>query len=78
MYGAECGNTALKMMATGGIYIGGGIAPKIISVMKESLFLEAFLDKGRFSEFLSSIPIKVAMNDNTALLGAKDYAKNYM
>lgn len=70
IYGAEAGNLALKLMATGGIYIGGGIAPKMIKKLSEPRFLEAFLDKGRLRSVLETIQIKVIMNDKTALLGA--------
>jgi glucokinase len=70
IYGAEAGNLALKMMATGGLYIGGGIAPKILSKLRESNFMNAFGGKGRIGALLRSIPIKVIMNDKTALLGA--------
>lgn len=70
LYGAEAGNLALKMMATGGIYIGGGIAPKIIQKLKEPIFLNGFLEKGRMKPLLETIPIHVIMKDTTALLGA--------
>lgn len=70
IYGAEAGNLALKLMATGGIYIGGGIAPKMIAKLKEPRFLKAFLEKGRLRNVLETIQIKVIMNDKTALLGA--------
>jgi glucokinase len=74
IYGAEAGNLALKLMATGGIFIGGGIAPKIASKLRDSNFMEAFADKGRFRSLLESIPVRVIMNDKTALLGAANYA----
>ncbi len=70
IYGAEAGNLALKLMATGGIYIGGGIAPKMIEKLSEPRFLQAFLDKGRLRSVLETVQIKVIMNDKTALLGA--------
>lgn len=69
-YGAEAGNLALKMMATGGIYIGGGIAPKIIEKLKGPTFMNAFLAKGRMKPLLEAIPVRVIMKDTTALLGA--------
>jgi len=69
-YGAKAGNLALNMMATGGVYIGGGIAPKIVQKLKEPVFIESFTSKGRMKELLSSIPVRVIMNDQTALLGA--------
>jgi len=75
LYGAEAGNLALKMMATGGIYIGGGIAPKIVQKLKEPTFIDSFVSKGRMSGLLSSIPIRVIMNDQTALFGAAHVAR---
>jgi glucokinase len=74
IYGAEAGNLALKLMATGGVFIGGGIAPKIVAKLEDSTFMTAFVDKGRFRSLLESIPVRVIMNDKTALLGAAHYA----
>jgi glucokinase len=73
-YGAEAGNLALKMLALGGIYIGGGIAPKMLPKMKSSIFLHAFYHKGRLSPVLQAIPVHVILNDKTALQGAAWYA----
>lgn len=73
IYGAEAGNFALKGMTIGGIYLGGGIAPKILHRLKNETFMKAFTDKGRFSTFLSRIPVKVIVNDRSALLGAALY-----
>ena len=70
LYGAEAGNLALKIMATGGVFIGGGIAPKIIQKLKGPLFMETFTAKGRLRTLLESMPVKVIMNDMTALRGA--------
>lgn len=70
IYGSEAGNLALKFMATGGVYIGGGIAPKILSKIKEPHLMNAFLAKGRLRELLQTIPVKVILNDRAALLGA--------
>lgn len=70
IYGATAGNLALTLKSLGGIYIGGGIAPKIIEKLKDGTFIGAFLDKGRFSSLLATIPVRVIMNDKTALLGA--------
>jgi glucokinase len=70
LYGAEAGNVALKIMATGGVYIGGGIAPKIVTKLAEPLFMKAFVAKGRLQPLLQDIPVRVVMNDKTALLGA--------
>ncbi|MDX8430919.1 MAG: glucokinase [Candidatus Algichlamydia australiensis] len=74
LYGAEAGNTALKFMSLGGIFVGGGIAPKIASKMRDH-FMKAFVDKGRFAEILLSIPVKILLNEETALLGAHQFAK---
>jgi len=74
IYGAEAGNLALKTMAIGGVYVGGGIAPKIIWKLKDGTFMHAFRDKGRFSKLMGEIPVKLIMNDKTALLGALSYA----
>ncbi len=70
IYGAEAGNLALKVVATGGTFIGGGIAPKIIQKLKGNIFLKAFQDKGRASGLLKDIPVRVITNDKTALFGA--------
>ena len=69
-YGAEAGNLTLKLTATGGLYIGGGIAPRIIDKLGESTFRKAFTTKGRLSPLLEATPVRVIMNDKTALLGA--------
>lgn len=74
IYGAAAGNLALQVMAIGGIYLGGGIAPKIIWKLKDQVFMKAFKDKGRLSEVLAHIPVKVIINDKAALLGAAHYA----
>lgn len=70
LYGAEAGNVALRYLATGGVYLGGGIAPKIIDRLKGPGFMLAFTTKGRLSPLLESIPVRVILNDRTALLGA--------
>jgi len=74
IYGAEAGNFALKTFALGGVYIGGGIAPKILPFMKQESFLRAFLQKGRFEEMLRNIEVKIALDPQTALMGAARYA----
>jgi glucokinase len=74
-YGAEAGNLALKVLATGGIYLGGGIAPKILKTLQSGFFMQAFLDKGRLSPLLQSIPVRVILDDTCALLGAAAYAE---
>jgi glucokinase len=73
-YGAAAGNLALTIMATGGVYLGGGIAPKIVSKLKEPGFMNAFTAKGRLSPLLMDIPVQVIMNPKTALLGAARHA----
>jgi glucokinase len=70
IYGAEAGNLALKMMATGGIFLGGGISPKILPKLTGPLFMRAFLEKGRLRPLLESIPVQVITNDKAGLLGA--------
>jgi glucokinase len=70
IYGAEAGNLALKAMALGGIYLGGGIAPKILPKLHEGSFMQAFIDKGPFTHLLSSIPVQVILNPKAGLLGA--------
>jgi glucokinase len=74
LYGAEAGNMALKIMATAGVYIGGGIAPKIIRKLTDSTFMAAFVAKGRLKPLLQQIPVRVIMNDKVALLGAAQCA----
>jgi glucokinase len=74
LYGAEAGNLALKLMATGGVYLGGGIAPKIIRKLKEPEFMNAFTAKGRMRPLVQGMPVSVIMNPMTALLGAARHA----
>lgn len=68
--GAEASNMALKSMATGGVFLGGGIPPKILPLLQRPLFLESFLNKGRLRPLLETMPLHVVLNDETALLGA--------
>jgi glucokinase len=75
LYGAEAGNLALKMKATGGLFLGGGIAPKLVHQLQNSTqfvdtFMDAFTDKGRLRSLLKAIPVQVILNDKTALLDA--------
>jgi glucokinase len=70
IFGAVAGNLALIAMTTGGVYLGGGIPPKILPKLKESMFMQAFTNKGRFSELLEEIPVRVILNEQAALLGA--------
>lgn len=74
-YGAEAGNLALKILATGGVFVAGGIAPKIAAYLKTGTFLRAFLAKGRFAALLSTIPVHVVLNPQVGLLGAEVVAK---
>jgi glucokinase len=67
---AEAGNLALKVMATGGVYLGGGIPPKILPFLKRAQFMQAFTNKGRFSGMMNDIPVKVILNDRAGLYGA--------
>jgi len=75
VYGSEAGNLALKFLAVGGIFIGGGIAPHLLEFFKEGKLIQSFSDKGRFSSLLMKIPIKIVLNEKTALLGAARYAQ---
>lgn len=74
IYGAEAGNLALRSLAVGGVYVGGGIAPKILPALKRGSFIKAFREKGRFEGLLSEVPVKVILNEKTALFGAAVYA----
>ena len=76
IYGAMAGNLALTMKSTGGLYIGGGIAPKIIEKLKDGSFINAFKDKGRMSSLVASVPVHVILDDKTALYGAARCALN--
>ncbi len=78
LYGAVAGNVALQFMATAGVYLGGGIAPKIVTRLRGKTFLNAYLDKGRLSPLLAQIPVRIIMNDKTALLGAARWAWRWM
>jgi len=70
LYGAEAGNLALKVMATAGVFLGGGIAPKVLPKILDGTFFGAFCDKGRLAPLLARIPVRVVLNDECALLGA--------
>ena len=70
IYGAQAGNVALTLMATGGVYLGGGIPPRILPRLREGGFMRAFVDKGRFRPLLERVPVRVILNDGTALMGA--------
>jgi glucokinase len=74
IYGAEAGNLALKCLATGGVFVGGGIGPKLLPALRRGAFVRGFCDKGRFGDLLASLPVDVALNPHTPLLGAAHYA----
>ena len=74
-YGAEAGNLALKVLATGGVYVGGGIAPKILKKLQDGTFMKAFTDKGRLSDLLVHAPVRVILESRAALIGAAAFAE---
>ncbi|MDT8387945.1 MAG: glucokinase [Thiogranum sp.] len=74
LYGAEAGNLALKMKAIGGLYIGGGIAPKILPALQMPAFMHAFLDKGKMRGLLEAMPVRVICYGDAALQGLGNYA----
>jgi glucokinase len=74
IYGAEAGNLALKALSLDGVYVAGGIAPKLIAKLRDGTFMKAFTNKGRYKRLMNSIPVKVVMNQHTALLGAASVA----
>jgi glucokinase len=71
--GAEAGNLALKVLATGGVYLGGGIPPRTLPALSSGSFLRSFQNKGRFSEFMIRVPVHVILNPKAALIGAACY-----
>ena len=73
VFGAQTGNCALSFMSTGGIFIGGSIAAKIVPKMKDPVFLESFLDKGRMGALLKDVPVKIVVNDDCGMIGAARY-----
>lgn len=74
LYGAEAGNLALKTMSRGGMYVGGGIAPKILPQLQRGMFMQAFLNKGRMRPLLEAMPVRVILHDRVALYGPALYA----
>lgn len=74
LYGAIAGNLALQFLTRGGLYIGGGIAPNILPLIKSGLFMESFYSKGRFKSFMREVPVKVILNDKASLIGVAHYA----
>ena len=77
IYGSESGNMALRYLARAGVYLGGGIAPKIRSKLTDGTFLRAFVEKGRMKSLLEQVPVRVILNDQAALLGAAWYAATH-
>ena len=75
-YGAEAGNLALKVLALGGIFVGGGIAPKMIKTLQSGGFMQAFVDKGRLRPVLEAIPVRIILDEACALMGAAAYAES--
>lgn len=71
--GSEAGNLVLQVLASGGVYLGGGIPPRILTSFKRPVFTNAFSDKGRFTDFLKQVPIDVIVNPKAALFGAANY-----
>lgn len=77
-YGAEAGNLALRGLALAGVYIGGGIAPKILPVLQNGLFMEAFRAKGEMADLVARVPVRVILNPDAGLLGAAVYAQSML
>jgi glucokinase len=77
LYGAEAGNLALKGLALAGVYIGGGIAPKILGKLLDGEFMKAFIDKGRYASLMNRIPVRVILDPDAALLGAARFAQSH-
>jgi glucokinase len=73
IYGAETGNIALNFLSTGGIFIGGSVAAKNVSRMKDPIFMQSFLDKGRMAPLLKEVPVTIVLNDDSGLIGAARY-----
>ena len=73
IYGAETGNVALNFLSTGGIFIGGSVAAKNVSRMKDPIFMQSFLDKGRMAPLLKEIPVTIVLNDDSGIIGAARY-----
>jgi len=74
-YGAEAGNLALRTVATGGLFVGGGIAPKILPALTDGRFMQAFRDKAPLNELMAGIPVKVILHPEPGLLGAAVHAQ---
>lgn len=77
-YGASAGNLALTVLSTGGLYLGGGIAPRILPALRWPVFMRAFLDKSPMDALISRIPVKVILNPRAGLLGAASYVNGVL
>jgi len=77
-YGAEAGNLALRGVATAGLYVGGGIAPKILPALRTATFMDAFLAKAPMTELLAQIPVKVILCADAGLIGAAVHAQDIL
>jgi glucokinase len=75
IYGAEAGNLALTTLAVGGVFIAGGIAPKILPILRAGPFIDAFAEKGRLDDLMREIPVRVVLDPRAPLLGAADRAR---
>ncbi len=75
-YGAEAGNMALRGVTLSGVYVGGGIAPKILPMLRNGLFIEAFRNKGEMAHLVAKLPVKVILNPDAGLLGAAVHAQS--
>ncbi len=73
IYGAETGNCALNFLSTGGVFIGGSVAAKNVHKMKDPIFMQSFLDKGRMVDLLKEMPVTIVLNDDSGLIGAARY-----
>jgi glucokinase len=73
-YGAEAGNLALRYVATGGVYVGGGIAPKILPALQSGPFMDAFRTKGVMKDLVATVPVSVILNPDAGLIGAAVHA----
>ena len=78
IYGAQAGNLALSIMGLGGVYVGGGIITKLQAGLVKGTFMEGFLAKGRYREFMADIPVRIIMNDKTSLFGAAHAARELL
>ena len=76
-YGAEAGNLALRVVSTGGLFVGGGIAPKILPALTDGRFVRAFRAMAPFESLLAAMPVKVVLNAEVALLGAAVFASHF-